>query len=64
MIIANILNQVLGTLCTGLFTVILAISVAAVMGVRFLKQNAGAQQAVKAIARTVVLRGARRWLKF
>jgi hypothetical protein len=37
MMFASVFSQILGTLCTGFFTVILVISVAGVLGGRFLK---------------------------
>jgi hypothetical protein len=63
MILASIFDQILGTLCTGLFTVILMISVAGVLGGRFLNRNDAARTAAKRIARAAALKAIRRWLK-
>jgi len=51
MILANIFSDVLGTLCTGFFSVMLVLAVAATFGVRFLKRNDEARKLAKKIAR-------------
>jgi hypothetical protein len=63
MILASVFDQILGTLCTGFFTVILVISVAGVLGGRFLKRNEEARKVAKRVARAAALKAARRWLK-
>jgi uncharacterized membrane protein len=63
MIIGSVFDQILGTLCTGFFTVILVISVAGVLGGRFLKRNEEARKVAKRIATAAALKAARRWLK-
>jgi hypothetical protein len=63
MTLASVFNQIFGTLCTGLFTLILVIAVAGVLGGRFLKRNEEARKVAKRIARAAVLKVARIWLK-
>ncbi len=62
MLLASIFDQILGTLCTGFFTLILVISVVGVLGGRFLKRNDEARKVAKRIARAAALKATRRWL--
>lgn len=62
MILANVFDQMLGVLCTGLFTVMLVIAVAVALGARFLKKNEEARKAAKKIGRATALRIAEKWL--
>ncbi len=63
MLLANVFDQILGTLFMGLFTVIAMISVVVVLGGRFLKRNDEARTVAKRFARAAALKAARRWFK-
>jgi len=60
MLLANVFDQFIGSLCMGLFTVILMISVVIVFGGRFLSRHDEARTAARRIARAAALKIARR----
>ena len=62
MILASVFDQILGTLLTGFFTVMLVIAVAVTLAVRFLKKNDDARKVAKRIGRSAVWRVAEKWL--
>jgi hypothetical protein len=60
MLLANVFDQFIGSLCMGLFTVTLTVSVVVVFGVRFLSRHDAARAAARRIARAAALKIARR----
>jgi hypothetical protein len=54
MILANIMHDILGTLCLGVLVVLSFISAIAYFGIRFLKRSEGRRKAARAILALVV----------